>query len=174
MLWRDFDALIQEAIPPGRTAVFLWVIQAKPNVILEVRPSTSKSAGMITKYLKYAKSKNTFREFCGVDDNFKTAKALFMFIAFTDDIKNFRSKWYGNFLGYKVSKKYGTLYTLKEMLGMIPDRTFRFQVNISFDTLDIEDFEIRELQNYLSSSATLSTLMQHVHNKNFEAVTSVY
>jgi hypothetical protein len=166
--------MIQEAIPSGKKAVFLWAIQARPKMVLEVRPTTSRAAGVISKYQKYAKSKPNFREFCGVGEQVETAKALFIFLGFADDVKAFRSKWYGNFITRKVIRKFGSLYTFPELRSQIPDRTLRFQVNLSFDTLDVEAIEIRELESYISSPANISALMRNIHENNHSAIFSIY
>ncbi len=165
MLWRDLDGLVKESIPQGHSAVFGWFIAARPNAIIELRTFTRGGAGPLEKYLNYVKKHPNFRETCGVSENVRESKVLFVFLGFTKAPKAFRSGWYFKHRR-EATSKFGSLYTMPELVSTIKDRRFKLQVNLSFDTLEIEHIEIRELQNHLTSAANLSALMWNIHENN--------
>lgn len=166
MRWQDFDDLIQEAMPAGKTGMFLWYQAAKPQPIVQLRPIGKTGKGLIAKYLDYIKGKENFREFCGVGKSFQEAKALIIFVSFTiDTASDYRRWWYARHKRIATAR-HGSLFTPMELAKTIPDRRFQFQLNINFDTLEIEEIDERNLRNHLASATALGHLMAEASKAN--------
>ena len=162
-----FEDNLREACPPGKQLVFAVLVAGFPTT-LTVRYMGHTGRSVIAKFMDSYENPVFLRNLMNVSVQVKTVKVAFVFLGFANVgfVPEFRKSWYRKY-GKVATSRFGSMYTAKELVICVPNRSLQFQLELNIDNMEVLDFKsFPKLEAAWDRPADLRRLAEHANLMN--------